>query len=307
MKQKMTTFSPSKIINGILLANLFAMIVISIQSAWGHEGPGILIFSEFVIVPLLMGIITAWYWNELELTGKKLTLYSILNGILAIALSYLILKEGAICLVIVSPLIFGFIISGVFIGRAMFKAKNKTLNTSVVGLLLLIFIGDSLSDHDHQNKVTDKILIHARPEQIWPHVIAFDPITKKENYWFFKIGLPSPMAATVSAAELGANRKCIFSNGYIFDEQIVEFDTNKKLTFDIIDQPKDPEIMGHIDILRGQFILQDNGDGTSTLIGNSWYKLHVFPTWYYDFWAESITRNVHIRVMEHIKELAEVS
>lgn len=63
--------------------------------------------------------------------------------------------------------------------------------------------------------------------------------------------------------------------------------------------------MGHIDILRGQFILKDNGDGTTTLIGNSWYKLYVFPVWYYDIWEKSITRNVHWRVMEHIKQLSE--
>ena len=63
--------------------------------------------------------------------------------------------------------------------------------------------------------------------------------------------------------------------------------------------------MQHINILRGQFILKDNGDGTTTLTGNSWYRLYVFPVWYYDVWAQSITRNVHLRVMEHIKELSE--
>lgn len=63
--------------------------------------------------------------------------------------------------------------------------------------------------------------------------------------------------------------------------------------------------MGHIDILKGQFLLKDNGDGTTTLTGNSWYRLYVFPVWYFDIWAESITRNVHLRVMDHIKQLSE--
>ena len=83
------------------------------------------------------------------------------------------------------------------------------------------------------------------------------------------------------------------------------YEPGKDLTFDIVHQPRDPEIMGHVDILRGQFLLKDNGNGTTTVTGNSWYKLYVFPTWYYDLWAESIVRNVHIRVMEHIKELSE--
>ncbi|MCS3556444.1 MULTISPECIES: hypothetical protein [unclassified Sphingobacterium] len=295
----------SRIASGILLANLFAMTVIGLQSAFGHEDAGILIFSEFVIIPMLMGIISTWYWKNLNLKGKQITGYSIISGIIAIALSYFFLNEGVICLLIVSPLIFGFIISGAFIGRAMFKRNNQKLNVSLISILILIFIVDSISDHDHENMVSDKIVINATPEEIWQHVVAFDKIENKENYWLFKIGMPSPMATTVSDRKLGANRKCIFSNGYIFDETIVEFDINKNLTFDIIDQPKDPEIMGHIDITKGQFLLHDNGDGTTTLTGNSWYKLHVFPTWYYDLWAESITRNVHFRVMEHVKVLSE--
>ena len=61
----------------------------------------------------------------------------------------------------------------------------------------------------------------------------------------------------------------------------------------------------YIDIQRGQFLLKDNGDGTTLLTGNSWYQLYVFPVWYYDIWAKSITRNVHLRVMDHIKILSE--
>lgn len=295
----------SKILQGILIANIFAFLVIGIQSSLAPKDTGILVFSEFVIIPLLMGIITAWFWKDIEIRGKQITGYSILNGLIAILMSFFFLGEGFICLLIVSPLIFGFIISGAFIGRAMFKKRNQKLNISIVSLLLGIFIVDSLSDHYHENMVSDEILIHASPAEVWQHVVAFDPISQKENYWLFKIGMPSPMATTVSEHKLGANRKCIFSNGYIFDEKIVKFDVNKNLIFDIVDQPKDPEIMGHIDIKRGQFILKDNGNGTTTLIGNSWYNLHVFPTWYYDLWAESITRNVHFRVMEHIKLLSE--
>lgn len=215
------------------------------------------------------------------------------------------MQEGTICLIIVSPLIFAFVTTGAFIGKVMFKRNNQTLNVSFVSLLLAVFIVDSISDHHYENMVSDEIIISATPNQIWKNVVAFDKIKQPNDYWLFKIGMPSPMQTTVTAHENGAGRKCIFSNGYTFDEKIVSFEINKNLTFDIIGQPQDPEIMGHIDIDRGQFLLKDNGNGTTTLIGNSWYKLHVFPVWYYDLWAESITRNVHLRVMDHIKKLSE--
>jgi uncharacterized protein YndB with AHSA1/START domain len=198
-----------------------------------------------------------------------------------------------------------FILVGLIMGRGMFYRDNNKLNVSIVGLLLLIFITDSLSKHHYENEVSDQITINAPPSEVWKYVVAYKRIEAPGKYWLFQIGMPSPVESTAEGYYLGAKRKCIFSNGYVFDEKIVTYDKDKNLTFDITNQPRDPEIMGHIDILRGQFLLKDNGDNTTTLIGNSWYRLYVFPVWYYDIWAKSITRNVHLRVMDHIKELSE--
>ena len=301
----MKTFLQSKLLQGIIVSNVIVLIIIWLNNWLHSEKDGILVFSEFVILPFLMGVISAWFWRNLNLKSKLLIWYSILNGLLAILLSYIFLGEGTICLIIVSPLIFAFVITGAFIGKTMFRKNNQTLNVSIVSILLVIFTVDSISDHHYRNMVSDEMIVKAAPEKIWKNVVAFEKIKQADTYWLFKAGMPSPMQTTVTAYKKGAGRKCIFSNGYVFDEKIVTFDVNKDLTFDITGQPKDPEIMGHIDIERGQFLLKDNGDGTTTLVGNSWYSLKVFPVWYYDLWAESITRNVHLRVMHHIKELSE--
>jgi hypothetical protein len=290
---------------GFIISNIFAFIVIGIESSIKSNFVNRLIFSEFIIVPILMGIISAWYWKDLELRSRLSAQYSFLNSLLAVFLSSVFLGEGFICLLIGSPLIFGFMCLGTYIGRKMFKKNNNELNMSIIVLLLFLFIADSASEHNYENEVTDKITINASPDKIWKNVVAFEPIRQKPNYWLFRIGMPSPIATTVTGYYKGAGRKCIFSNGYVFGEKIVTYYRDKDFTFDIIDQPRDPEIMNHIDILRGQFLLHDNGNGTTTLTGNSWYKLYVFPTWYYDIWAQSITRNVHLRVMQHIKQLSE--
>lgn len=298
-------FYKSNLFKGFAASNILAMLIVGISKSINFQESGTLIFSVFVIVPLLMGIISSWFWVKDNLKSKALAGYSVLNGAIAILLSYVFLKEGVICLLIVSPLIFGFIITGVFIGQRMFKKNNQTLNVSVFSLLFVVFVSDSLSNHDYVNLVADEIVVNATPQEIWKNVVAFDKIEKKDDYWLFQIGMPSPMQTTVDGYYKGAGRKCIFSNGYTFDEKIVTYKPNEDLTFDIVKQPLDPEIMGHIDILRGQFLLKDNGNGTTTLAGNSWYRLHVFPVWYYDIWAKSITRNVHLRVMEQIKMLSE--
>ncbi|QQL49591.1 SRPBCC family protein [Mucilaginibacter ginkgonis] len=292
--------------DGYVFANLFAVVVISITK---HFMPpyinGVLIFSEFIIIPLVMGIISSWFWRDLNLSSRQLLMSGFYNTLLAIAFSAMFLGEGVICLIIVSPLIWVCISAGTFAGRYMFKRDNNNLNFSILSLLLFIYMMDVRSTHDYQNEVSDAMVINAPVSEVWSHVVAFKRINKENNFWLFKVGMPSPVQSTVDGYYLGAKRKCIFSNGYTFDEKISTFEINRKLTFDVTHQPRDPEIMGHIDILRGQFLLKDNGDNTTTLIGNSWYKLYVFPVWYYDIWAKSITRNVHLRVMEHIKELSE--
>ncbi|MBB6499267.1 hypothetical protein [Pedobacter cryoconitis] len=296
--------SKSPVFNGFFFSNLFAFLIIWISGHIEIESKT-MIYSEFVILPLLMGMISIWFWRNLQLKGRTITGYSCVNGLLAILLSSVFLKEGVICLLIVSPLIFSFIITGAFIGRTILRKNSQKLNVSVFSLLVVLFVTDAVQEHHYENMVADEVIIHASPAEIWKNVVAFAPIREKNNYWLFQIGTPSPRATTVTGYYQGAGRKCIFSNGYIFDEKIVTYQENKDLTFDITGQPRDPEIMGHIDILRGQFLLKDNGNGTTTLIGNSWYRLYVFPTWYYDIWARSITRNVHLRVMEHIKQLSE--
>lgn len=295
----------TNLIKGLIAANLFALFIVGLMKYTKLQDEATLTFSVFVIVPLMMGIISSWFWTKAQIKSKALAGYSVLNGTIAIFLSFIFLGEGIICLLIVSPLIFAFVITGAFVGKRMFTKNNQKLNVSVFSLLFIVFLTDSLSEHHYVNLVADEIVVNASPQEIWKNVVAFDKIEKKDDYWLFQIGMPSPMQTTVDGYHKGASRKCIFSNGYIFDEKIVTYKPNEDLTFDIVGQPLDPEIMGHIDILRGQFLLKDNGNGTTTLIGNSWYKLHVFPVWYYDIWAKSITRNVHLRVMEHIKLLSE--
>jgi hypothetical protein len=299
-----------KISLGIIIANVIAMLIIFISKWIAYSDTytslaGVFIFSDFIIVPIFMGVVCAYVWKNLEMSSWEYVLYSILNSMMAVACSYFFLHEGYICLIIVSPLLIGFNIAGVFIGKAMYKKNKNTLNISIVSLLLIVFVYDSLSNHEYQNKVSDTIVINAPPSKVWQYVVAYEPNQEKENYWLFKIGMPSPLQSTVDCYCKDGSRKCVFSNGYTFDEKMIIFKPNNELVFNITNQPKDPEIMGHIDILRGQFLLKDNGNGTTTLTGNSWYSLHVFPTWYFDIWASSITRNVHLRVMEKIKIVSE--
>ena len=136
-------------------------------------------------------------------------------------------------------------------------------------------------------------------------MLAFPEIREAPDYWLFRLGLPYPVDTTNAGNFVGADRACRFSGGAIFREKVAALEPEKLLTFDIVEMPRDPELLGHLDAHRGQFELRDNGDGTTTLIGRTWYTLYVRPSVYFDWWTHDIFRAVHLRVMRHIQQLSE--
>src|ERR1700744_3012412 len=145
------------------ISNLFGIGIIALNKYFildTHANVGgTFIFSEFIITPVLMGIISVWFWRNPKLSGGELIGRSFLNGCISILLASIFLGEGVICLIIVSPLLFVSIIIGAYIGRAMFSRDNNTLNISIIGLMLVVFVADSMSEHHYENMVSDSIIV----------------------------------------------------------------------------------------------------------------------------------------------------
>lgn len=274
--------------------------------AYRHDDVSALVaWPSFFLIPFLVGLVAAWFWRRLNRTLGWSFLDALWISLVGLAAAAIILREGVVCLVIVSPALYVFILCGVLLGRVWFRPKYSTLQLTIFPLLALLTLGDSVYHSEQQAVVTDRILIHAPPAKVWPHVLAFPEIPDPPSYWIFRLGLPHPTTTTNGGDFVGADRQCTFSNGVVIKERVAEFVPNEKLTFDVAEQPTDPEAYGHITLHRGQFVLQDNHDGTTTLIGSSWYTLHVHPRWYFDLWTRDMTRAVHLRVMNHIKRLSE--
>ena len=293
---------------GIGAANGVAAVLMGL-SRWlvavNNDTSGVLVLSNFIVVPLLMGIVSAFFWRNLKHSILQVFLFALLNTAIGIAMSALFLREGTICLIIVSPLVLTFVFCGGLLGRLMFQPRHNTLRLSVLPLLLVFMVADCLQRHEHHNEVVTRMRIAAPPERVWPHVVSFVPIQAEPDYWLFRLGLPRPAFTSAEGPFVGARRECVFSGNLVFGERIVELEPNRRITFEILSQPPHPEILGHATLRQGQMTLQDNGDGTTTLIGRSRYSLHVYPAWYYDLWAESIGHSVHASVFRHIRSLAE--
>ena len=297
---------------GVAVASVFGVSVYSLY-VWLFHGIedttqtviGYTALPNLLLVPMGMGLAAASVWRQVPLRLSVCLLLSLLITTITLIGAFFVMKEGSVCLLIVSPLILAAVFAGMIIGRRWFSPRRDRLGLAVLPLLVLLIFAEGRMPGRKSDVVVDRIVIRAAPEEVWKHVVAFPEITEPPAYWLNKIGLPSAAKTTSAGEFVGADRECIFSNGLVFKEKISELESGRLLTFDIVEQPPDPELLGHIDLHRGQFELQPNADGTTTLIGRSWYTLHVRPFWYFNWWTRDITREVHLRVMTHIKRLSE--
>ena len=296
---------------GMLAGNLAGALVCLLAFAFVSLADGAvspfaqLAYPSVLAVPFVIGLAAAWVWRPLELGRSEIVLHSFLGTLLGLAVAYFFFSEGLVCLVIALPILYAGTLAGALAGRAWFRKPNGRVNLCLAPLLVLAVAAEPLLRGPHTGVVTDELRIAAPPAKVWPHVLAFPEIPDSPNYWLFRLGLPYPTATTNGGNFIGAERACQFSGGAVFKEKVVELVPGKLLTFDIVEMPPDPELLGHLDAHRGQFELRDNGDGTTTLIGRTWYTLHMRPASYFDWWTHDIFRAVHLRVMKHIQRLAE--
>jgi hypothetical protein len=304
-----TRFRLIRLWSGILIGNLAAAGLFFAVQRWvaymNIPMGALLAVPNILLVPAFGGLVASWIWRKLHLTILGNLIHSVSMTAVGIIGAAVFLGEGAVCLVIATPALYVTLLTGILLGRLLFMPRDNGVRLVMLPLLAFLAHAETQFRSDQQEAVTDEILIHAPPARVWPHVLAFPRIQEPPDYWIFRLGLPCPMETTNGGNQVGADRQCVFSDGVVIHERISEFIPQERLTFEVSEQPTHPESYGHVTLHRGRFDLRDNHDGTTTLIGTSWYTLHVRPLWYFNLWTEDMTRQVHLRVMRHIQRLAE--
>jgi hypothetical protein len=163
--------------------------------------------------------------------------------------------------------------------------------------------------------VASQIDIAAPREAVWANVVGFTKITERPE-WIFRLGIACPEEARILGGGVGARRECIFSTGK-FIEPITVWQPPARLAFDVAEQPS-PMIEltpyrhihpPHLDLsfrsTRGEFELVELPDGGTRLIGRTWYNLDIRPHAYWTIWSDWLVHRIHLRVLRHIKGLAE--
>jgi len=275
----------------------------------------------FVGVPFILGFLPGFNRSS-EGPGASFgqVVKTTLGGTAAVAVVLLLLGgEGLICLVMAAPLALIIALLGAFFGwiaqRLLGSSRSAELNCFVVALVPLICCAEkAASPEPRLIAVTTAIEVEAAPEIVWQRVIAF-PRLPPPRELIFLAGIAYPIEATITGCGPGAERRCVFSTG-AFVEPIEIWDEPSLLRFTVTENPSPmselspyeihpPHLRGFLESQAGQFKLTPLAPGRTRLEGTTWYRHGLWPHDYWRLWSDYIIHTIHLRVLNHVKSLAE--
>ena len=280
-------------------------------------------FSLFVGAPFAVGMISVLVFGFPNRSPWGASLWvafwsTILVGFAMLGFGF----EGVICLFMAAPITVPLALLGGLVGytiqaRSWLNDETTSLTLAIVVFLPSLMAAESLHDPmPDEQAVRTEIIIEAPAAEVWSRVIAFPPLAEPDD-WFFQTGIAYPVRAEIH----GAGDRCrasplrVFSTG-TFVEPIDVWDAPKRLAFRVTEQPDPLREWSPYDIhpahldhyfasSKGEFLLEDLGDGRTRLVGTTWYTNRMWPATYWNLWCDYIIHRIHLRVLTHIQGLAE--
>ncbi len=295
-------------ISAILTFDLVRFATLLTPSALQDYG-----LSLFVLAPFLLGVfaslIVSWKQERFLRDSLLAATYGILCGCFGLIC---VQMEGAVCILMASPLIFGLGLLGASAGHALQRTRwSWRRRHGLFAALAVVAPFAMVADRIHQplietRMVSSDFVIDAPPEKVWPFICSLADMPDPD-FWLFKAGIAYPVGVKTE----GLVRHCILSTGDM-PERITAFEPGRLLRFEVISTPScmretNPfgevhaaHLLGHFECERGEFRLEPLPGGKTRLVGTSWYHHRFAPSVYWSLWTDSIVRQVQQRVFREV-------
>jgi uncharacterized membrane protein YhaH (DUF805 family) len=299
-----------------LLGLVFALAGTEVVKTYG--------WGLFVALPFCLGMFAVLLHSYHERRSfsdcmKVAVLPIVVLGIVLLAVAI----EGLICILMAAPLAIILAVTGGALGygiqAAHWARKGTPAMLSVVLLLTpsLMGVEQVVKPQASTFEVKTAIVVNAPPEKVWNEVVAFAEIPPPKEM-LFRAGIAYPIRAEMFGRGPGAVRHCVFSTG-AFVEPIEIWDEPHLLRFGVTANPaplnelspyghiQPAHLHGYFESHQGQFLLTPLPGGRTRLEGTTWYTHTMWPEAYWHLWSDYIIHRIHIRVLNHIRLVAENS
>lgn len=270
-------------------------------------------WTIFVVLPGFLG--AAAVFAAQPASGGKAASIGATSVFLGLFAFFALGLEGVNCIVMTMPLAVPL---GALGGWLAYRLERRP--AGLRSLAALLILPPAALQHDTQSahplhEVRSSLEIAAPPGTVWRHVVEFSELPPPSE-WLFRTGIAYPKRARIEGRGPGAVRYCEFSTGP-FVEPIDVWDESRRLAFRVTSTPPTmqewspyknvvpPHVEGTFVSERGEFRLRPLPGGRTLLEGATWYRHGLFPAFYWRMWSDAIIHAIHMRVLEHVRKLAE--
>ena len=294
---------------------LVGLLLVTLLTACGitllHNG--VYGWTLFVLLPVILGGLSSWVIRPA--TGASAAGIGALTAGASACFLLFSGLEGIMCILMALPLVAPL---GALGGWLFYFAQSSRF-AARGGVMLLLLTPATLTWDVKAPptifEVHSEVTVAATPEQVWKHVVSFSALPEPHE-WYFRAGLAYPTRAHIEGSGPGAIRYCEFSTGP-FVEPIEVWNEPHLLRFRVTENPAPlhewspyaqvmpKHLHGYLVSKQGQFRLTRLANGHTLLEGTTWYQHGLWPSEYWRWWSDAIIHKIHLRVLNHVRTLAE--
>ena len=288
-----------------------------------EKGGAYLTLAYLVLAPAVMGWIAVWQYLR-RTPAENIRWYAWLflpwvSVLLMLLVAALAVLEGAICIVMASPILLVFSLAGGLLARLVWSSVGASPATSFgVAVLPIAFaLVEVHTPYATQIRtVNTEILIHAPSGVVWDNIKSVRTIASRElpGSWVNRIGFPEPVAAKLSHEGVGGVREASFTGGLVFTETVNEWRPGDDLRFSIKAHSEsiptttlDEHVTiggAYFDVLDGEYRLEPRTDGVLLHLASR-ERLSTHVNMYAGAWTDAVMRGIQEQILEVIRARCE--
>lgn len=301
-----------------IFGNAFLGLGFMVVGAEHFEDYGI---ALFVIAPFTLGFLAALLYNlfQTRKMWESIVISIVMVVVMGLA-SIGFLMEGAICVLMASPILALSAIAGSIIGYYLSKRVRNRYNLMIIGLiapLLSMTVEDQIDLQPTPQTTESAVIIDAPPAMVWE--VLEQPLDfGLQNHALFKAGVTYPQSMQLVGDENAASLHVIHSRGES-DLPIIRFEDEETFMFQIEHTPEPmkelspvgdfdaPHLHGYFNAYWGGFSLEALPNGQTRLTGSTYYSYKIYPANYWEHWTEYLIDQMHLYVLNAVKTKTEAN
>jgi len=276
--------------------------------------------SYVFVLPIVIGALTVFF-SQRKIGWVAALFYPWISILLSAFFAILVGWEGLICFVM--AIVIALPLSSLGgITAWWFRRYKEKKNTQLVflGVLLILPFSSGYLEQKFDYapalmKAENSIVIQAPPQEVWKQIIEVKKIEEPITGYFYKMGFPKPIEATLQGEGVGAVRLAKFDKGLQFIETIDQWEDQKQLSFSIKSDPSSTPpttldshvVVGgeYFDVLRGTYQIEPLENQQVRLHLSSQFRVSTRFNFYAGLWAKFLMNDIQKSILEVLKQRAE--